>query len=185
MPVTAVLTSEQFSALPDHFDKNGNRLRQELISGELIEMPPSFELHNVVKSNIFRALIAYSIANPELDLMVLCETAFVLTAHDTFVPDVSVVSKARLSPRNRKYTPGAPEIAVEVVSPHDKFVHLKAKVDTYLKTGSRTVWVALPDSRSVVVYSADAQRELKGDQIIEDPLLPGLSTPVSRFFDLT
>jgi len=52
MPVSAVLTSDQFSVLPDQFDKNGNRIRQELISGELIETPPSFELHNVVKSNI-------------------------------------------------------------------------------------------------------------------------------------
>jgi Uma2 family endonuclease len=42
------MTSDQFSALPDQFDKN-NRIRQELISGELVEMPPSFELHIVAK----------------------------------------------------------------------------------------------------------------------------------------
>ncbi len=48
-----------------------------------------------------------------------------------------------------------------------------------------TVWVVYPDSRSVMVYSGDTVRELKADQKIEDPLLPGFSAPVSSFFDLT
>jgi Uma2 family endonuclease len=185
MPVTAALTSDQFSALPDQFDKNGNRIRQELISGELVEMPPSFELHNVVKGNIVEVLIAFVLAHPELGLKVISEMAFVVTRNDTFVPDASVISKARLSPRKQKYTPGAPELAIEVVSPSDRATHLKSKVDVYLQGGSKTVWVVFPDSRSVVIYSGDSSRELKGDQVIEDPLLPGFSAPVSRFFDLT
>jgi Uma2 family endonuclease len=134
MPVTAVLTSDQFSALPDQFDKNGNRIRQELISGELVETPPPFELHNA---------------------------------------------------RKQRYTPGAPELAIEVVSPSDKVIHLKSKVDIYLQAGSKTVWVVFPESRSVMIYRADTVRELKGDQTIEDPLFPGFAAPVSRFFDLT
>jgi len=36
-----------------------------------------------------------------------------------------------------------------------------------------------------MVYSKDSIRELKADQKIEDPLLPGFSTPVSAFFELT
>jgi Uma2 family endonuclease len=151
MPVSAVLTSDQLSALPDQFDKNGNRIRQELISGELLETPPPFELHNIV----------------------------------AFVPDASVIDIAHLSPRKQKYTPGAPELAIEVVSPSDKVIHLKSKVDIYLQGGSKTVWVVFPESRSVMIYRADTVRELKGDQTIEDPLFPGLSAPVSRFFDLT
>jgi Uma2 family endonuclease len=153
MSVTAVLTSDQFSALPDLFDKNGNRIRQELISGELVEMPPSFELH--------------------------------VTSNDTLVPDASIIYQARLSPRKQKYTPGAPELAIEVVSPNDKVIHLKSKVDIHLQGGSKTVWVVFPDSRSVMIHSRDSVRELKGDQTIEDPLLPGFVAPISRFFDLT
>ena len=185
MPVTAVLTSGQFSALPDQFDKNGNRIRQELISGELVEMPPSFELHNVVKGNIIEVLIAFVLAHPELSLKVLSEMAFAVTSTDTLVPDASVINRSRLSPREQKYTPGAPELAVEVVSPSDTAIHLKSKVDIYLQGGSKTVWVVFPESRSVVIYSGDALRELKGDQVIEDTILPGFSIPVSRFFDLT
>ena len=184
MPATALLTSEQFSALADKFDENGIRLRQELISGELVEMPPSFELHNLVKSNIAEALMFYVRSNPQLGLKVVVEMAFVVTPHDTFVPDVSVVYQTRLSPRTHKYTPGAPELAIEVVSPFDTATHLKSKVDAYLQNGSKTVWVVFPDTRSVMVYSSDSVRELKGDQAIEDALLPGFSTPVSAFFEL-
>jgi Uma2 family endonuclease len=185
MPVTALLTSDQFSALPDEFDQNGNRIRQELISGELVEMPPSFELHNVVKSNVAEALIACLLSKPQLGIGAFIEMAFVISPHDTFVPDVSVVRKSRLSPRKQKYTPGAPEIAVEIVLPSDTASHLKAKVHAYFQSGCQTVWVIFPDSRSVMIHSADSLRELKNDQLIEDPLLPGFSAPVSRFFNLT
>jgi Uma2 family endonuclease len=184
MPVTALLTSEQFSALPDKFDKNGNRLWQELISGELVEMPPSFELHNIVKGNIAQVLLPYILANAQLGLRLLVEMAYAVTDHDTFVPDVSVIRVSRLSPRTHKYTPGAPELAIEVVSPFDTAAHLKSEVDAYLQNGSKTVWVVFPDTRSVMVYSGDSVRELKGGQIIEDLLLPGFSAPVSAFFEL-
>ncbi len=111
--------------------------------------------------------------------------AFIVTSHDTFVPDASVILRSRLNPRKHKYNTGAPELAVEVVSPTDKAIHLKSKVDTYLAGGSRTVWVVFPDARSVMVHTADSVRELKADQKIEDPLLPGFSSPVSAFFELT
>jgi Uma2 family endonuclease len=185
MPVTAVLTSDQFSALPDQFDKNGNRIRLELISGELVEMPPSFELHNVVKSNIIEVLIAFVLAHPELGFKVVSEMAFVVTTHDTLVPDASVIDRARLSPRKQKYTPGAPALAIEIVSPSDKVIHLKSKVDIYLQGGSKTVWGVFVESRSVMIHRADSVCELKGDQMIEDPLFPGFAATVSRFFDLT
>jgi len=79
---------------------------------------------------------------------------------------------------------GAPDIAIEVVSPRDTAAHLKRKVDAYLQGGSKAVWVVFPDSGSVMVHTADSVRELKGNQRVEDPLLPGFSAPVSEFFAL-
>jgi Uma2 family endonuclease len=62
---------------------------------------------------------------------------------------------------------------------------LKTKVDSYLQHGSKTIWVFYPESRSVMVHSGDSAREVKADQKIEDPLLPGFSVPFSSFFELT
>jgi len=107
-----------------------------------------------------------------------------VSKHDTFVPDVCVISRKQLSSEDRIFR-GAPELAIKVVSPSDTAKHLKIKVDAYLANGSRTVWVVFPDARSVMVYTSDSVRELKADQNIEDPLLPAFSTPVSVFFELT
>ncbi len=185
MPATALLTSGQFLALPDEFDQNGNRIKDELIGGEVVQMPPPSQLHNLVKINILEALIAYSLANRRVAIKALAEMAFMVGEHDTLVPDASVVAISRLNPRESKYIAGAPELAIEVVSPTDTAAHLKSKVDAYLQNGSKTVWVVYPDSRSVMVHSGDTARELKSDQKIEDLLLPGFSTPVSSFFELT
>jgi Uma2 family endonuclease len=58
-------------------------------------------------------------------------------------------------------------------------------VDAYLEGGSKSVWVVFPEARSVQVYTRESLRELKADQSIEDPLLPGFSSPVAGFFELT
>jgi Uma2 family endonuclease len=185
MPATALLTSEQYLALPDEFDKSGNRAKDELIGGEVVKAPPPSQLHNLIKINIIGELVHYERTHRKLTVKVLAEMAFIVTPHDTFVPDGSVILKSRLSPRKHKYITGAPELAIEVVSPTDKAIQLKSKVNTYLRNGSRTVWVVYPDDRSVTVHTSDSVRELKADQKIEDRLLPGFSTPVSAFFELT
>ncbi len=90
----------------------------------------------------------------------------------------------RLSTLERIFQ-GAPEIAIEVVSPTDTAKHLKRKVDVYLEGGSKSVWVVFPEARSVQVYTRESLCELKADQAITDPLLPGFSSPVAAFFELT
>jgi Uma2 family endonuclease len=184
MPATALLTSEQYLALPDEFDKNGNHVKDELIGGEVVRMPPPSLVHDLIKNKINELLFVYLLSNQQLGLQCFVEMGTEVSKHDTFVPDVSVVSRKRLSAKDRILR-GGPEIAIEVVSPTDKATQLKSKVDTYLAGGSQTVWVVFPDARSLMVHTANSIRELKADQKIEDPLLPGFSAPVSAFFEVT
>lgn len=184
MPATAVLTSEQYLALPVEFDPNGNHVKDELIAGEIVKMPPPSRVHDLIKNRINELLLVYLFAHEDLGLRCLVEIGVEVSEHDTFVPDVSVVSRPRLSEGGRIFR-GAPELAIEVISPSDTATHLKSKVDAYLANGSRSVWIVFPDAQAVTIYTADSIRELKRDQKIEDPLLPGFSTPVSAFFELT
>jgi Uma2 family endonuclease len=184
MPATAVLTSEQYLALPDEVDQSGNRVKDELIAGEIVRMPPPSRLHDWIKNRISRMLGRYLDANPQITLEPLVEMGAKVSERDTLVPDVSVVQRERVLGAGRIFQ-GAPDLAIEVVSPTDTAAHLKSKVDAYLQNGSKTVWVVYPDSRSVMIHSGDTARELKADQEIEDALLPGFSVPVSSFFDLT
>jgi len=184
MPATALLTSEQYLALPDQYDKNGNRIKDELIAGEIVRMPPASRIHDRIKNRINRILARYLDAHPEVRLDTLVEIGAEVTNQDVFVPDVSVMSIQRLSSDKRVFQ-GTPELAIEVVSPSDTAKHVKRKVDVYLANGSQSVWVVYPDSQSVVIHTASSIRELKAAQVIEDPLLPGFSTAVSAFFELT
>jgi Uma2 family endonuclease len=184
MPATALLTSEQYLALPDEFDKSGNCVKDELIGGEVVRMPPASRIPDLIKNRINRILIRYLDANPQLRVDTLVEIGAEVSKLDVFIPDVSVFSIQRLF-GDERVVRGAPELAIEVVSPHIKEKHLKRKVDSYLQGGSKTVWVVYPDTRSVMVHTSNSVRELKADQKIDDPLLPGFSTPVSAFFELT
>jgi Uma2 family endonuclease len=146
-------------------------------------MPPPTRVHDLIKNQINTLLVLYLNANqPGFDALVAMGVE--VSEHDTFVPDVSVVRRERLGGEDRIFR-GAPDLAIEVVSSTDTATHVKSKVDAYLQNGSKTVWVVYPDSRSVMAYSGDTARELKADQTVEDPLLPGFSTPVSSFFELT
>jgi Uma2 family endonuclease len=185
MAATTLLTSDQFLALPEEFDQNGNVVTRELIHGEVVTMPHAAQRHDIIRSNILDALFDYLRANRSLSLKAFPDTQFIVGGNDTFVPDVSVIAVSRLNPEHDKYIHGAPELAIEVVSPSESAAYLRIKTDAYLANGSRSVWIVFPEVRSVMVYTRDSVRELRGDQSLTDRLLPGFSSPVAAFFDLT
>ena len=184
MPATALVTSEQYLALPDQFDQNGNRIKDELIGGEIVKMPPASPLHDVIKNEVSSIIGEFLKTNTHLGLKSLVEIGFHLSKYDTCIPDVSVVKRDRID-LTARILDGAPDLAIEVVSPSDTASHLKIKVDAYLANGSESVWVVFPEFRSIVVHRVGSMRELKGNQKMEDPLLPGFSVPVSAFFELS
>ena len=103
---------------------------------------------------------------------------------DAFIPDVSVVQASR-SARRRKDLPRSPELAIEVVSPSDTAKHLKRKVDAYLASRIKIGLGRL--SRSPVGDGSHLRigSRIESRSAIHDPLLPGFSTPVAAFFELT
>ena len=184
MAATTLLTSDQFLAMPEEFDQYGNRIKDELIGGEVVKMAFPSLPHDLIKNQINAMLLRYFDRRPELGLLSLVEIGTHVSNYDAFMPDVSIVLRSRLSGEDRVFQ-GSPELAIEVVSPSDTAKHLKRKVDAYLEAGSKSVWIVYPEAHSVMVHTRDSVRELRGDQSITDPLLPGFSTPVAAFFELT
>ncbi len=184
MAATTLLTSDQFLALPEEFDQHGNRIKDELIGGEVVKMPQPSYFHDRIKNRISRLLGRYLDANPAVQFDSVVETGAQVSDYDTFVPDVALVRVGE-QPLSVRIYRGAPELAIEVVSPTDTARHLKRKVDAYLEGGAKSVWIVYPEARSVMVHTSGSVRELKAHQFIEDPLLPGFSCPVTAFFELT
>jgi len=183
MAATTLLTSDQFLALPEECDEHGNRIKDELIGGEIVPVAQPSYFHDRIKNRISRLLARYLDANPHLPLDAVVEIGARVSDYDSFVPDVAIVKTGEQPLSSRIYR-GAPEIAIEVVSPTDTAKHLKRKVTAYLEGGASSVWVVFPEDRSVMVHTAGSVRELKDDHSISDPLLPGFSSPISAFFDL-
>jgi Uma2 family endonuclease len=185
MAATTLLTSDQFLALPEEFDQHGNPVYHELIHGEVVPMSRPAQRRQIIQSNILEALMAYLRENRALGLKAFPDAEYVVSGNDDFIPDVSILAINRLNPAKDTYVQGAPEIAIAVVSPRESAAHLRLKTDAYLANGSHSVWIVFPEVRSVMIYTRDSIHELKADQPIADPLLPGFSSPVSAFFALT
>ena len=72
---------------------------------------------------------------------------------------------------------------MEIVSPNDTADDIHAKVNLYLRYGTRVVWVAYPATRTVVVHTASGARTLGEDDALDGgDVLPGFTLPIREIF---
>ncbi len=101
-------------------------------------------------------------------------------------PDVAFIAAERL-PEGKLpsgFIEGAPDLAVEVLSPNDNPVDLQQKVQDYLEAGARRVWVVAPEARTVTMYRPDGNaRFLREHEALEgEEVLPGFAIPLAGLF---
>jgi Uma2 family endonuclease len=79
---------------------------------------------------------------------------------------------------------GAPDLAVEVLSPTDTQSEVLEKVDEWLSSGASSVWVIEPRTRSIVIHRVGKVilRYREGDRIDNEPLLPDFTLDLAAFF---
>jgi Uma2 family endonuclease len=177
--IAAPLTLEEFAQLP------GDGVRHEISQGELITMPPPKLLHSRIVRKIFKALEA--VLEKSGFGEAVAEAGYVLCREPLTIrePDLSVLSAERIrSTGVDDYAEGAPELAVEVVSPSDSAEDLEVKVEQYLQSGSRQVWIAYPKTKRIYVFRPGTQpMVLDETQTLEGgDLLPGFSMKVADLF---
>jgi Uma2 family endonuclease len=74
-------------------------------------------------------------------------------------------------------------VVIEVISETDRAGAVAEKVQDYLAGGGRRVWCVYPDQRAVHIHDADGPtRVVRGDENLEDDLLPGFFPPLNRIF---
>jgi Uma2 family endonuclease len=82
------------------------------------------------------------------------------------------------------YFTGAPELAVEVISPSESAADVQRKVELMLAAGAKAVWVVYPKTQSVTIHTPDgvARTLGAGGSLIAPFLLEGWSAPVAELF---
>jgi Uma2 family endonuclease len=83
--------------------------------------------------------------------------------------------------------PGAPDLAVEVISPSDNSDDVLKKVRVYFDKGTDEVWLVFPETREVHQFrrdTLDTARIYTGEQVIETPMLSGFMLPLHQLFAL-
>jgi Uma2 family endonuclease len=176
------MTADDLMRLPDR------GVRYELIAGELHEMPPAGGEHGFVGGRASRRLGAFLDQHPDVGgELFISEAGFRVARNPDTVraPDLAYVAAERvLQARVPGYVDLAPDLAVEVVSPNDTTGEIQAKVDEWLRAGSRLVWVLYPSTQTAMSYQPDgAARLLHAEDILTgEPVLPGFRCRVGDLF---
>lgn len=180
-PSPQVWTDAAFMALPD----DGHHY--ELINGVLVDMGNSGALHGNICSNLIILLGSY-VRLHRLGAMFDSSTAFKLKSGNKRSPDISFVTKEQL--RGLQHLPdgfleGAPDLAVEVLSPGNTIEEIHDKLVEYFENGTQLAWVVHPKEQYVLVYRSaqTPDRLLKLDDSLEgENIVPGFALPLSELF---
>jgi len=161
--------------------------RLELVRGKVSELSPAGFEHGLIAAALLRMLGNF-VSERGLGYVVSTETGFVLARDPDTVraPDVAFVSAERVAATGLPvgFFDGAPDLAVEVVSPTDASEAVEAKVLDYLEAGSGEVWVVHPARRTVrIAGTRDRSRILRaGDTLDGGEILPGFAVQVEDLF---
>lgn len=167
--------------------KRDDGFRYELVRGELRRHPLEGHEHGRIAARIAGLLGSHVLAN-SLGAGYMCGTGFLITSDPDTVraPDLAFVSQKRLDEVAdvEGYWPGAPDLAVEVISPRDTYAEVEEKVLEWLAAGARMVVVVNARKRTVTVYRSLTEIVvLTEDETLEGgDVVPGWTMQVRDMF---
>ena len=180
-PLQTLMTADELLALPD------DGCRHELVNGELRSMIPSGSEHSVITARLAR-LVDTFVDSQKRGLVFGAEGGFKIRSDPDTVraPDLAFVRQERVPETGipKGFWPGAPDLAVEVVSPGDTYEEVAGKVADWLRAGTAVVWVVDPGQRTVIVHSSteEARMLTTSDEQTGGEVLPGFVCPVADLF---
>jgi Uma2 family endonuclease len=179
--LTIPVTADALLAMPD----DGNRY--ELVKGQLRMAPPPGSEHGLITMNLAGPLYQH-VKNNNLGVVFAAETGFKLESNPDTVraSDIAFMRRERALEMGRVsgYSSGAPDLAVEVLSPSDRVTSVEKKVVEWLDAGARMVWVVSPKLHTVTVYRSltDIVTLTAKDKLAGGEVVPGFEINVAEIF---
>lgn len=177
-----VWTEEDLMSLPD------DGYIHELVDGELIMSPKNNFQHERICTKLQYALETFN-RKKKLGVVLGSSAGFWMHNRNCRAPDISFIPKARLeklgfSPNAKRFFPGAPDLAVEILSPNNSRREIDARLKDFVSSGTQIAWLINPDAECAEVCHSLTERKLIGPGGVLDGehLLPGFQFPIADLF---
>ena len=182
---TATIDKTKVWTVDDYLQLEESNLPCELINGELFMSPAPNSMHQIISGNLYDVLKAYAkktggfAAYSPLDVY--------LDHKNVFQPDLLYLKKENLSVRVERGLNGAPDLAIEILSPSNSFKDRNQKKNLYQKFGVKEYWIIDPGNRTIEIYDFEIGENpvlyLAEEGIVTSKLLPGLSFSFAEIFN--
>ena len=176
------MTIEEYARLPEVEDG----YTCELVQGMVVREPGPAWSHRLLQFKLGRYLHAWieKAGQGEVGLEGDC----ILSENpDTVrVPDVAVLLQRRFFDNEPGgWIRGAPDIAIEVLSPSNTSRQMRERIDDYFGAGALRVWIVDPTAHTVVIHRPDGTLTLFEDgDCLEDPeVLPDFVLDIAELFE--
>jgi Uma2 family endonuclease len=175
----------------EYVDGKPQPMGEEVIGENgVLTVSPTTGLHGLITNYIAFLLTGFVTTN-RLGYVFGAETGFIMN-HETSemrAADVAFFAKGRITSLEqlKGWLPFPPNLAVEVISEHDRATDVQRKARSYIGNGTQLLWLIYPDTREIEVhrpnepiYTLDADDVLDGGNV-----LPDFSVDVKRIFTIT
>ena len=179
--------AQQSVTAEDFWQMLATDMQRDLVCGGVIERMPPGGQHGAIASELNAQLRAWAKAGPKGCVGV--ESVFILARNPDTVrsPDVFYVRAEHIPETGipEGFWEGAPDLAIEIVSPSESAADVRDKVRDYLAAGTQLMWVIYPRSREVILDTPDglARTYDHNDELMGFDILPNFTCTVASLFE--
>ena len=145
-PAKARMTAQQY------LDNPMSERKSDLIEGVFVMASPATFDHEVLTAFLVATLSAF-VGHKRLGRVLSSNAAYRLSDDNVYQPDASFVRAERIELAQGVVFPGAPDIAVEAVSPSSRQYDTVEKKINYARYGVGEYWLIDPIDERAVFYS--------------------------------
>jgi len=167
--------------------------RVELIKGRIFKMSPApNRIHQKLSGDIYGQLWNFlrgnkcEVFSAPFDVRLPRKSKDDKDIITVLQPDICVVCD--LSKLDDRGCIGAPDIAVEILSPGNNAKELKNKYEVYEESGVKEYWVVSPQDNTFIMYTLindkyDASRLMVTGDVVTSSVLAGFSLDLTELFE--
>ncbi|MBU1488099.1 Uma2 family endonuclease [bacterium] len=173
-------TYEDYLHLPD------DGKRYQIIEGEVYMCPSPIPNHQRIIGRLFEIINRFVLKN-SLGEVFLAPCDIIFSDENIVQPDIFFISKERSQIVTQKNIQGAPDLAIEILSPHSLKIDKLLKRNLYAKYGVQEYWIVDGEKREVeVLVQRGKAYQIKGKykkgDTLESGLLKGLRIDLEVIF---